>query len=238
MFWDIWKKCIKCTNGQRRIRTDGRTVIHWSLQLLYCLWWIAWWIKTHWCYTHLQKKEKFYKRNYRPVIILTNISKVYEKLMYIQLSNFFDSLLAPNQCGFRKSFSSQYCLLVMQEKFKEEIDRGNQFGTLLTDLSKAFDCIDCKLPIEKLYEYGVSVSSLNTISCTWNTEHSQPKLMATLVLDRILDTLFHKSWVHYFLILIWLTYFMNAKKNDITNYADDTTPYSHATDIPSVISEI
>ena len=52
----------------------------------------------------------------------------------------------------------------MLEKFKEIIDRGNQFGALLTYLSKAFDCIDHKALIAKLYEYGVSSSALNIIS--------------------------------------------------------------------------
>ena len=69
--------------------------------------------------------------------ILTNISKIYEKLMYNQSSKYFDSLQVTNQCRFRKAFSSQYYLLVMLEKFKEAVDRENQFGALLTDLSKA-----------------------------------------------------------------------------------------------------
>ena len=110
-----------------------------------------------------KNNEKCAKTNNRPVSILTNISKIYEKLLYNQSSKYFDSLLATNQCGFRKGFSSQYCLLVMLEKFKEVIDRGNQFGALLTDLSKAFDCFDHKLLIAKLYEYGVSSSALKII---------------------------------------------------------------------------
>ena len=57
-----------------------------------------------------KKNEKCNKTNYRPVSILTNISKIYEKLLYNQLSKYFDNLLATNQCGFRKGFSSQYCL--------------------------------------------------------------------------------------------------------------------------------
>ena len=52
----------------------------------------------------------------------------------------------------------------MLEKFKEAIDRGNQFGALLTDLSKVLDCIDHKLLIAKFYEYSVSSSALNIIS--------------------------------------------------------------------------
>ena len=84
-----------------------------------------------------KKNEKCNKTNYRPVSILTNNSKIYEKLLYGQLSKYFDSLLATNQCGFRKGFSSQYCLLVMLEKLKEAINTRNQFGALLIDLSKA-----------------------------------------------------------------------------------------------------
>ena len=82
--------------------------------------------------------------------ILTNISKIHEKLWYNQSSKYFDSVLVTNQCGFRKGFTSEYCLLVMLEKFEDAIERGNQFGALLTDLSKAFDRIDHKLLIEKL----------------------------------------------------------------------------------------
>ena len=50
-----------------------------------------------------------------------------------------------------KGYGAQHCLLVMIENFKEAIDRGNKFGALLTDLSKAFECINHPLLIAKLY---------------------------------------------------------------------------------------
>ena len=49
----------------------------------------------------------------------------------------------------------------MLEKFKESADKSNEFGALFTELSKAFDCIDHKLLIAKLFWYGVSRSSMN-----------------------------------------------------------------------------
>ena len=49
--------------------------------------------------------EQCNQTNYRPVSILINISKIYEKLFYNQLPICFDSLLATNQCGFRKGFN-------------------------------------------------------------------------------------------------------------------------------------
>ena len=51
----------------------------------------------------------------------------------------------------------------MIEKFKKAIDRGNDFGALLTDQAKAFYCINHPLLIAKLYNYGVSPLSINMI---------------------------------------------------------------------------
>ena len=58
--------------------------------------------------------------------------------MYNQLYDYFDNILFPSQSGFQKWYSAQHCVLVMIEKFREAIDRGNEFGALLTDISKAF----------------------------------------------------------------------------------------------------
>ena len=92
--------------------------------------------------------------------------------MHNQLYGFFNNILFPSQCGFRKGYSAQHCLLVMIEKFKEAIDRGYEFGALLTDLSKAFDCINRPLLIAKLYNYGVSPLSINmTFSYLSNRTH-------------------------------------------------------------------
>ena len=77
----------------------------------------------------VHKKEiKSDKVNYRPVSILPNLSKIYEKLVYQQLYEHFNSILSPKQCGFRKGYSGQHCLMVMLEKFKELRDKGEEFG--------------------------------------------------------------------------------------------------------------
>ena len=76
--------------------------------------------------------------------------------MYNQLYEYFDNIIFPSQYVFWKGYSAQHYLLVMIKKFKEAIDRGNDFSALLTDLSKAFDCINHPFLIAKLYNYGVS----------------------------------------------------------------------------------
>ena len=82
-----------------------------------------------------KKCSKSSKDNYRPVSILSNISKVYEKFMFKQMSEYFESFLSKYQCGFRKGFSAHHCLLSMLEEWKYAIDNRKTFGALLTDLS-------------------------------------------------------------------------------------------------------
>ena len=73
---------------------------------------------------------------------------------------YVDSFLSPYLCGFRKGFSTQHCLIVMLERWKREIDKGQIPGALLTDLSKAFDSINHELLIAKLNAYGYGINSL------------------------------------------------------------------------------
>ena len=57
-----------------------------------------------------KKNSRNVKENYRPVSILPNISKIYERCLYAQLYDYFDVIFSRNQCGFRKGFSVVNCL--------------------------------------------------------------------------------------------------------------------------------
>ena len=100
-----------------------------------------------------KKDDKTDKENYRLIKVLSNLSKVYERLMYNQIYSYFDTLLSKFHCGFRKGFNAKHCLLAMIEKWRETLDKGGETGVVLTDLSKAFDCIDHNLLIAKLDAY-------------------------------------------------------------------------------------
>ena len=98
--------------------------------------------------------------NYRPVSILPLLLKVYEKVIYNQLSDYSNSFLNNILCGFRKAHSTQHALFKLLQSWQQVLDTGGFIGTILMDLSKAYDCIPHNLLIAKLECYGVDKASL------------------------------------------------------------------------------
>ena len=75
--------------------------------------------------------------------------------MYDQMYKYFDHILSEYQCGFRQGYNTQYCLLTIFEKWKDLWDKGGLGGALLTNLSKAFDCIKHDILLAKPAAYGL-----------------------------------------------------------------------------------
>ena len=75
-----------------------------------------------------------------------------------------------------KGFHSQNCLATMSEKWWEGIDKGDCFGELLTDLSKAFYCVLHDLLIAKLHAYGVDIKYLRFVYSYLNGRKQRVKI--------------------------------------------------------------
>ena len=129
----------------------------------------------------IKKDSKTLKENYRPVSILSNISKIYETCLYNELSNYFEDLFSDYQFGFRKGISAQQCLIILIETWKKYIDNKESFGALLSDLSKAFDCVNHELLIAKLHAYGLDNSSLRLIHSYLNNRQQRVRIDNELV---------------------------------------------------------
>ena len=175
-----------------------------------------------------KKKSKNSKDNYRPVSILSNISKVYERCIYDQMEAYFETILSPNQCGFRKGFSAQHCLISLIEKWKKSIDNGGAFGALMTDLSKAFDCLSHELLIANLEAYGFDEKSLKLIYNYLSNRKQRVKINNSYSSWReILYGVPQGSILGPLLFNIFICdMFYFLENHELANYADDSTPYS------------
>ena len=115
---------------------------------------------------HYKKDDNTNKENYRPISILPSISKIFERLMFQQVTSYVSNLLSPYLCGFRKGYNTQHALLRLKNNLNKSLDKKEKVGLFMMDLSKAFDCIPHELLIAKLYAYGFSSSSLNIFIVT------------------------------------------------------------------------
>ena len=124
--------------------------------------------------------------------------------------------------------------------FKETISRGNEFGALLTDLSKAFNCMNHLLLIAKLHNYGVSPLSINmTFSYLSNRTHRTKINGCSRKRSRIDHGVPQGSVLGLLLVNNHLVdLFYDCEEKNIASYADDNTPYSCARNTQTVISEL
>ena len=103
-------------------------------------------------------------RNFRPISILSVLSKVYEKSILSQLLNYIEksAVYNPTQSGFRKGHSTITLLL----KFRDDIWKAfghNEIISVLIDYSKVFDVINQKAHLEKLVSLNFSNRMIKNI---------------------------------------------------------------------------
>ena len=95
--------------------------------------------------------------NYRPVSILTQFSKILEKLFEKRLRNFIDknNLLFDGQYGFRVNRSTGLALTELVDTILNALDNNKYCIGVFIDLKKAFDTVDHTLLVKKFKYYGV-----------------------------------------------------------------------------------
>ena len=95
--------------------------------------------------------------NYRPVSLLSQFSKILEKLFNIRLINYINknNILYEGQYGFRKNHSTALALFDFIEKLTSAIDKKKITVGVFIDLRKAFDTIDHEILLKKLNMYGI-----------------------------------------------------------------------------------
>ena len=101
--------------------------------------------------------------NYRPISLLSTVSKIFEKNVFTQVYNYFcaHKLFYESQYGFRKCHSTELAAIELVDRLSNYLDAGKVPVSVFLDLSKAFDTLNHTILIEKLRYYGLNDYSLN-----------------------------------------------------------------------------
>ena len=187
-----------------------------------------------------KKSDNLDRVNYRPVSVLTVLSKIFESILNEQLTGYFDSIFDDLLTAFRKDHSCHLLLIKFVEDWKSALDDHKAVGGLFMDLSKAFDCLPHSLLIAKLKAYGLDVSACSMISSylsdrvqrvkVRNARSSWTSLRKGVPQGSVLGPLLFNVFMNdlFFFIEICKLY----------NYADDNSLSTCSDSIDGVISNL
>ena len=148
--------------------------------------------------------------NYRPISLLSTLNKILEKILHSRLTRFItkNNILYKYQFGFRRAHSTTLALIDVVDNIRMNLHNGKKVAGVYIDFSKAFDCVNHHILLEKLKHYGIDGNMLellksylkNASDSQWQMEQSLTKWKSTVVSPKTL------SWVHYYLLYIQTTF--------------------------------
>ena len=96
--------------------------------------------------------------NYRPISLLSNISKLIEKLMHRQVYSFLEqqNCFYNAQFGLGLRVSTNNALMPITENIQFQLDQNKFCAGVFVGLKKSFDTVDHEILLKKLPHYGIT----------------------------------------------------------------------------------
>ena len=113
-----------------------------------------------------KKSDKQILENYRPVSLLPICGKVFERLIYNSLFEYFiqNDLISPYQSGFKPGDSCTNQLISITHEIYHSFDNGFEVRGVFLDISEAFDKVWHNGLIYKIKQNGVAGDLLDTLT--------------------------------------------------------------------------
>lgn len=180
---------------------------------------------------------------YRPVSVLPTLSKVYERCIANQICEYISSenVLKDTMSGFRKHHSTTTLLLKIRDDIIKAMEKGEVTLAMFLDYSKAFDTVDFKTIITKLYHLGFSKPAV-----LWMFSYLNNRLQYV----QIDDCSSSMETVHFgvpqgsvlgpILFNLYVTDLQDAVHGTVCQFADDTSCYDHCkqNELPNAIEQL
>ena len=109
--------------------------------------------------------DKTLPQNYRPISLISNISKIIERVLHKRIYDFLESLrlISKTQFGFRKGHSTEHAVIYFMDYVTKHLENGKHVIGLYLDTKKAFDSINHSILLAKMNSYGLRGNCLNLI---------------------------------------------------------------------------
>ena len=188
-----------------------------------------------------KKSDKTKCANYRPISLLSNLSKVFERIMYNRIEHFLDenNILYDLQFGFRKKHSTNHALLSIIENIRNNMDNKIFSCGVFVDLEKAFDTVKHSILISKLHHYGIQGISNDWIRSYLSSRTQRVSVNgATSEVSDVTCGVPQGSILGPLLFIIYINDMHHALlKSMVYHFADDTNLiFSHKD--PTVIAKV
>lgn len=172
--------------------------------------------------------------NYRPISLLSSVSKIFEKVIADQLTQHFthNNLFCNEQHGFRPGYSTELAALRLADHMIYQMDNGKIPINVYIDLSKAFDTLNHGILLSKLMHYGIQNVELDCFKNYLSNRYQLTQINGEKSDLKAIETgVPQGSILGPLLFLIYINDIPNCSSIfDMIMYADDTTLYCNIDD--------